>query len=283
MRSRRIGLVGAAALAVVVFAPTLLAATPAPFYNGFESDTSGWFGPTARVSSGTGGIASSEGAWHAEAGQGAFTNWGGYTDEFPTYGYSTAIDVYFDMDNCPANDSRADWSSAINNPANTHRRDFVFNFGCFTDDGNYFVLSASHDGAGWPKNPARDPFRVDAEGWYTLKHTFYNDGTGVLAVDLSILDSAGVTLHSWTLSDPSDVIGTTVGGNRYGWLVRSQIGVLAIDESRLDLGAPPQPDTKDDCKNGGWMSLGDDQGNSFANQGDCVSFVASKGKNKGKG
>ena len=24
---------------------------------------------------------------------------------------------------------------------------------------------------------------------------------------------------TWTLSDPSDIIGETVGGNRYGWLV----------------------------------------------------------------
>lgn len=39
--------------------------------------------------------------------------------------------------------------------------------------------------------------------------------------------------------------------------------------------------TKDECKNGGWMTMTDDEGNSFRNQGDCVSFVASKGKNKG--
>jgi hypothetical protein len=34
------------------------------------------------------------------------------------------------------------------------------------------------------------------------------------------------------------------------------------------------PTTKDQCKNGGWRNYGE-----FKNQGDCVSFVASKGKN----
>ena len=38
--------------------------------------------------------------------------------------------------------------------------------------------------------------------------------------------------------------------------------------------APPLPTTKDQCKNGGWRTYG-----VFKNQGDCVSFVATKGKN----
>lgn len=38
--------------------------------------------------------------------------------------------------------------------------------------------------------------------------------------------------------------------------------------------------TKDACKKGGWMNLTDNEGNSFKNQGDCVSFVATGGKNK---
>ena len=38
---------------------------------------------------------------------------------------------------------------------------------------------------------------------------------------------------------------------------------------------------KDDCKNGGWESMLDTAGNGFKNQGDCVSFFATKGKNPG--
>jgi hypothetical protein len=38
--------------------------------------------------------------------------------------------------------------------------------------------------------------------------------------------------------------------------------------------SPALPTSKDQCKNGGWRSYG-----VFRNQGDCVSFVATKGKN----
>ena len=37
---------------------------------------------------------------------------------------------------------------------------------------------------------------------------------------------------------------------------------------------PPRPTNKDECKKGGWQSYG-----VFKNQGDCVSFVATGGKN----
>jgi choice-of-anchor C domain-containing protein len=38
---------------------------------------------------------------------------------------------------------------------------------------------------------------------------------------------------------------------------------------------------KDDCKQGGWQTMIDTAGNHFKNQGDCVSFFATKGKNLG--
>jgi hypothetical protein len=38
--------------------------------------------------------------------------------------------------------------------------------------------------------------------------------------------------------------------------------------------APALPTTKDQCKNGGWRNFG-----VFKNQGDCVSFVATGGRN----
>ena len=41
--------------------------------------------------------------------------------------------------------------------------------------------------------------------------------------------------------------------------------------------------TKDQCKKGGWQNLVDSEGTSFKNQDDCVSFVATKGKNLGAG
>jgi hypothetical protein len=49
-------------------------------------------------------------------------------------------------------------------------------------------------------------------------------------------------------------------------------GQLAGDIVVID--APALPTSKDQCKNGGWQSFG-----IFKNQGDCVSFVATGGKN----
>jgi hypothetical protein len=40
---------------------------------------------------------------------------------------------------------------------------------------------------------------------------------------------------------------------------------------------------KDQCKNGGWQTLSDNSFRAFKNQGDCVSFIATKGKNKANG
>jgi hypothetical protein len=39
--------------------------------------------------------------------------------------------------------------------------------------------------------------------------------------------------------------------------------------------APPVPTTRQQCTNGGWQSYG-----VFKNQGDCVSFVATGGRNR---
>lgn len=43
--------------------------------------------------------------------------------------------------------------------------------------------------------------------------------------------------------------------------------------------AKPVPTSKDQCKNGGWADLVDSAQRPFRNQGDCVSFVASAGRN----
>jgi hypothetical protein len=228
----------------------------ATFFQGFETDTAGWFSAT-RVASGTHGVISATGAFHAEdlTFSDTFTRWGGYSSTFPPGGYITSVDIYLDI-TAPymngmgyANDTRFDWSSAINQPNCSHRRDFVFNAGFYTDTdttgiGPRFVISASTNAmrsGAFPKNPGKDPFTIYLEGWYTFEHHFYDSGGGVLAVDLTI-KKAGVPLKTWTRSDPTDIIGSTVGGNRYGWFVINEFALspptpppsaLAFDNSAL--------------------------------------------------
>src|SRR2546421_937804 len=251
----------------------------AVFFQSFETDTAGWFGAT-RVMSGTHGVVSKIGAFHAEDAGGAFTRWGGYSETFPPGGYTTSIDIYLDISppymtgslTPYPNDTRFDWTSAISTPQCAHRRDFVFNAGFYTDTdatgtGPRFVISASNNagrGGAFPKNPGRMPYTIYAEGWYTFEHRFRDNGFGVLAVDLTIKNAAGVPLFTWTLSDPSDVIGTTVGGNRYGWFALDEFPSLAFDTSILvgfqDFCTTPPSTAGAKVTGGGWIDVVGGQG-----------------------
>ncbi|MGE3314963.1 MAG: PEP-CTERM sorting domain-containing protein [Planctomycetaceae bacterium] len=225
------------------------------FSNGFETDTVGWSGAT-RVASGTNGITSASGSFHATAATNAstFTQWGGYN--FGAGGgvatafqeYFTSIDIFLDVAAGFANNTRFDFSSAINNAAGNFLRDFIFNGGFYNDaDGspgsgtNRFIFSASNNsqpGSAFAKNPARNPIAISTTGWYTFQHHFYDNG-GVLAADLSIYGPGNALVNTWTLSTADAIAG--VGGNRYGWFDFNQIPGLAFDNSSLELAPVPEP------------------------------------------
>jgi hypothetical protein len=63
--------------------------------------------------------------------------------------------------------------------------------------------------------------------------------------------------------------------------VGATVTVPNPEESVLDESATlvPLPTSNDQCKNGGWQNFG----TTFKNQGDCVSFVATGGKNPPSG
>jgi len=259
------GLRALRALCALVAVTATFAAQAAPLYfNGFETNTTGW-NNTDRVSSGTGGVGSATGAFHANAATPSnppgpiFTQFGGYNfgagNAVPTafQGYETSVDVYLDVNGGWANNTRLDFSSAINNAGGTHLRDFIFNGGFYNDatgpgaNTNRFVFSASNNaqpGSAFAKNPARSPVAISSTGWYTFQHTFYNNG-GVLAVDMEIFDAADLLIEDWTLSNASDTI-AGVGGNRYGWFNFNQFGTrLAFDNVSLTISplaaAVPEP------------------------------------------
>lgn len=240
------------------------AASAAPLYfNGFETNTFDWSQAT-RVASGTGGITSAAGSFHAttatytpNTGTTDYTKWGGYNfgagNAVATafQPYSTSIDIYLDVGAGWANDTRFDFSSAINNSSGTFLRDFIFNAGFYNDASgpgggtNRFVISASNNsqrGSAYAKNPGRDPIAISTTGWYTFEQSFY-DNAGVLAVDLEIFDATSALVHKWTLSNASDLI-SGVGGNRYGWFDLNEFSSLAIDNAKLEVEASvPEPST----------------------------------------
>jgi hypothetical protein len=234
-------------------------APPGPYFNGFETNTAGWnnfSGATVtRVASGSSGayasgVPASSGSWYARLGKdpspstcsgattepvytGPNTNWGGYSAVFPPGGYSTGVDVYLDVQYAMTHpDTRFDWSSAINNTSGSHRRDFVFNVGT---DALGFVISGGNNATrcgAFPADPGHAPVHVSVSGWYTFKHTFSGITGGPLTVTMQLINrSTGTTVGTWVRSDPSDIIGTTVGGNRYGWFVQNEFDGLPIDDS----------------------------------------------------
>src|ERR1019366_3229555 len=116
---KKIAVLTVAGIALVA-AIQVLAATH--YFQGFETDTYDWSGVT-RVASGTNGVASAAGAFHAEAADGAFTRFGGYESTFPAGGYTTSVDVYLNVEAGNPNDTRFDWSSAINQADGSFLRD----------------------------------------------------------------------------------------------------------------------------------------------------------------
>lgn len=232
------------------------------YSNDFEANTAGWnvFGggyDAARVASGTNGIVSASGGFHAESSaSGSAGDWGGYNfgagNAVPTafQEYWTAIDIYLNVEGGWANDTRFDFSSAINNSGGTFLRDFIFNAGFYNNNDttgpgagtDRFVISASSNsqpGSAYAKNPARGPIAITATGWYTFEDHFY-DNAGVLAVDMSIYDASHSLVNTWTLNT-TDLIGG-VGGNRYGWFDYNQFSTLAFDNTELRTAMPAVPE-----------------------------------------
>jgi hypothetical protein len=190
---------------------------------------------------------------------GPFTRWGGYAQTFPTGGYRTQVAIYLDVSWAATHpDARFDFSSAINKAAGAFLRDFVFNAGTNpTGDSSApgFYINASTNATrsgAYPENPCpaptppntcRGPAHLTKSGWYTFRHTFYDDG-GFLAVDFDIFNSNGGSEAHWTIHSGDAM--ATVGGNRYGWFVNEEIPDLAIDDSArtgLNLALTPKTAT----------------------------------------
>jgi hypothetical protein len=146
------------------------------FFNGFETDTSGWFdyvGSITRVPSGTNGVSSAEGNWHAEVvvgpsnGNGVFTRFGGYSSVFPTGGFSQIVDVYID----PAMGNIGEgWAldNALNGNDNVWEEAGGVGAAKATD-GNWWLV-ADGDGAGYlGPNTGGVGLMISVAGWYTVQ------------------------------------------------------------------------------------------------------------------
>ena len=234
----------------------------ATYFQGFESPCFGppyqpgageldwvrYYSEVVRVATGASGIASRNGFNHAEmrpplpgapgVNTGAYTRLGGYRTGFGG-GFTVELDVYFDLSDPRVQtginaDYGWDASAAVNNQAGGHRRDFIFHTASNTS--GQILLGSSNTSAFAPvPNLASGPhYVVAASGWYTLQWIYRDAGDGTLAVDTQLRSSGGALLWTRTLNDPSDVIASQIGGNRYLWFTFMRSNRLALDNVRLN-------------------------------------------------
>ncbi len=217
----------------------------ANFSYGFESSAGAndW-SADIRVASGTNGITAASGGWYGSAPGNSFTRFGAYNSVFPCNGYKTSLKIYLDVNGGWANDTRVDYSSAVNNVGGTHLRDFIFAIGFYNDatglgaNTNRFIVSGTNNAPGWPKNPSETQILISATGWYTFEHHFKNVG-GALSVDFTVYDAGNAVVGTFTRSNPADLIPSVVGGNRYGWVLNNAFSPLAVDDVTLTVNPGP--------------------------------------------
>jgi hypothetical protein len=129
---------------------------------------------------------------------------------------------------------------AANGTDGLHQRDYIFHVA--KDTSSDALLVAGSNNTNFAVRQDLDTLanhvEVTAAGWYTLRHTFYDDG-GFLAVDLRLIDDGGTVLFLETRgpgNGGNDPI-AEVGGNRYAWFTTISDGLaLPIDNHELCLG-----------------------------------------------
>lgn len=202
-----------------------------------------------RVASGTNGIASSDGSFHAvidstilppapDDSTGAYSRLGGYSSEFGN-GFVTSIDIYIDLsDPTVAADTYGwDLSTAATNQSGAHLQDFIFHTAS-NASGNVLVGASNNTNFTRRNDLASiNHYEITSSGWYTFEWVFREKIDGTLAVDLQLVDAGGSVLWVETRNDPGNVIATVVGGNRYMWFTFLEVDTLAIDNTQMNRGS----------------------------------------------
>jgi hypothetical protein len=205
-----------------------------------------------RVPSGTVGITSKNGSNHGEITPvdtnnapdtftGAFSRLGGYSTSFGG-GFRASLDVYLDLTDSAVGTGTYGWdlSTAANGQDGNHRRDFIFHTAA---NGAGDILVGGSNNSNFTRRndlASINHYTVTSSDWFTFEWLFRDAGDNTLAVDLNLRDIYGTLLWTETRNDPTDLISSVVGGNRYMWFTFLETDYLAIDNTRL-LASVPEP------------------------------------------
>lgn len=226
--------------------------------NGFENadDTDSWFpyrsgDSITRVASGTNGVPSSDGSYHASLDGSVYTWWGesGGETVWPDYGYKTEIDVYLNMSLADGASSQTfQWNSSVNDPNGDFLEEAFFQLRTDPDTANQWNIRMARVYNGFVRT---DWFDVTQSGWYTLRHTFYQGDGGLLEIKLEVLNESGTVLGSvvWDGFVDYSVANGDVGGPRYGWFYPQSFTDLPVDSARMEPLPAPLPVVEAVCMN----------------------------------
>ncbi|MCC7366702.1 MAG: choice-of-anchor C family protein [Dehalococcoidia bacterium] len=128
-----------------------------------------------------------------------------------------------------------------------------------------FDLSGNPDGA-----PTVKTLDVSATGAAPVGYSFDVAAAGIVNRLVDMKWRTETYTFMATAASTTILFQSTTAGDFYG---------PALDNVVITETLP----TAEQCKKGGWESMIDSTGNAFKNQGDCVSFFATGGKNPGAG
>jgi hypothetical protein len=228
----------AAAAAAIAFG-MVAGSAQAAYFQGFETDTAGWtgspdYGSITRVSSGTNGIVSAAGSWHATINEDDDAN-GPYTLSgsalsmpFGT-GFTTTIDVYIDTAQGAVGEGWA-WDVGISNSNATFLE--AGGFGAEKTAAGTWSIAPDGDGAGYPGGG----LAITTTGWYRLVSEWGDNG-GLLTRNSYIRDLSDTTLYTDLLTTTN---WTAIASLRnYSWFADVSVpGGLAIDNATSTVPEP---------------------------------------------
>jgi len=143
------------------------------------------------------------------------------------------------------------------------------------------VYEPYQGGPGAILNGVWQSWDISSDGLFWSTHTV-SCSNGVIAGTPG--GPASYTLAEVQATCPDALVfqfGVNVGTNNPGYNVETDL----FDFNGTTYNFEPfiTATDKDQCKDGGWQNVTDSSGNSFRNQGDCVSYVATQGRNPANG
>lgn len=122
---------------------------------------------------------------------------------------------------------------------------------------------------------------INSGGLFWTTHTVVCSGGTLVGTSGG---PASYTLAQVQLACPDALVfqfGLNIGTNNPGYNVEADL--FNFNGTTYNFEPFQAATDKDQCKGGGWATLTDTNGNHFKNQGDCVSYVATGGKNQAAG